>query len=149
METLKWFIKEIFFSWQALGWAVLTLLVILIWTEKLNLNSLKAGSFEITFENKAKELGVFETPEFKNMKNLTEDELKLFLIIGGEEAQFYRFTNVALSNAASMNMYEKLQSDSLLRIMKLSKDSTMIYPTDIGEKVHRALIQSIYSQLIK
>ncbi len=69
--------------------------------------------------------------------------------MGGEEAQFYRFTNVAISENAFVVMNTKLQADSLFRIQRLSKDSTMIYPTEVGKKIHRALIQSIYSQLIK
>jgi hypothetical protein len=148
-QSLKYFIKEIFLTWYSIAWTVLFLLLFFILTKRINLNTIKAGSFEFTFEQKSKDLNVYNTPEFKNLKNLNETQLKLFLIMGGEDAAYYRFTNTALTSEASKSQFKKLQEASLLNYKELGGDTTMIYPTDVGAKLHKALIQSIYSQVIK
>ena len=112
------------------------------------ISGIKAGSFEVSLENRARELGILNTAEFNNLKTLNEDELKLFLIMGGEEAAYYRFTNFAITAEAGKQQYIKLQNASLMRI-QIDNDTTRVTSTEIGRKVHRALIQSIYSQLLK
>lgn len=113
-----------------------------------DVNRFKAGSFEVTLENRAKNLGVFQTIEFQNLKNLNESDLKLFLIMGGEESKLYTFKNDNPTNDANTNQYLKLQSDSLLRIQIFSRDTSIVYSTEVGRKLHKALIQSLYEQLI-
>lgn len=147
--NFKWFIKDVLLTWHSIAWTTLLITMIFILSNKININSIKAGSFEFAFEQKSKDLNVYNTPEFKNIKNLNENQLKLFLIMGGEEASYYRFTNTALKNEASVSEFLTLQKDSLLRIERISSDTTMIFPTIIGSKLHKALIQSIYSQVIK
>lgn len=148
---MKWFIKEVLLTWYAIAWVFVILIIVLVSTGRVDLNSVKAGSFEVTLEKKAKDLGVSNTAAFKNIKNLNEDELKLFLVMGGADAKYYVFTNHALSKEASNDIYLKLQADSLMKIRVFGKkgDSTEVFPTEIGKNVHRALIQSIYYQLNK
>ncbi|MDU9702141.1 hypothetical protein RGC49_07740, partial [Helicobacter pylori] len=68
-------------TWYSITWTVLFLLFFFIVTKRINLNTIKAASFELTFEQKSKDLNVYNTPEFKNLKNLNETQLKLFLIM--------------------------------------------------------------------
>jgi hypothetical protein len=148
-SKLKWFTTEVFLTWQFIAWAVFFVILLLLIFGKLNIGNIRAGSFEIAFEKRAKELGVYETQEFRNLKNINESDLKLFLIMGGEESRLYRFGNDALSSEAIAMQYKKLEDNSLMITKKISKDSTVIYSTEVGTKLHRALIQAIYSQLIK
>lgn len=135
-------------SWQALGWAALIALIAIVITQGRNLLSIKAASVEVTFEQRAKDLNVFSTTAFQNVKNLNEDQLKLFLIMGGDDAKFYRFTNTALSGDAARDQWKTLVEDSLVTIVQ-KHDTSMVYPTDNGVRLHRALIQSVYTQLLK
>ncbi|WP_316458322.1 hypothetical protein, partial [Helicobacter pylori] len=80
-QSFKYFIEEIFLTWYSITWTVLFLLFFFIVTKRINLNTIKAASFELTFEQKSKDLNVYNTPEFKNLKNLNETQLKLFLIM--------------------------------------------------------------------
>lgn len=126
-------------------------ILILVLIGKINLNSVKAGIVEVNFEKKVKDLGVYNTIEFRNLKNLNEHQLKLFLIMGGNESKFYIFTNSALRSDAVVEEYTQLQTDSLLTFKVIGKkhDSTIVGNTIVGAKLHKALIQSIYSQIIK
>ena len=135
-------------TWQALAWTIFFVITILFLAGQMPISGIKAGSFEVSLENRARELGILNTAEFSNLKTLNEDELKLFLIMGGEEAAYYHFTNFATTADASNRKYIKLQEASLMRI-QIVNDTARVTSTEIGRKVHRALIQSIYSQLIK
>ncbi|HVY73295.1 MAG TPA: hypothetical protein VG890_00605 [Puia sp.] len=154
LQALRWIIEEVLLTWQCVTYVVIAILLGLVTSGRINVKSIKGASLEVVFADNAKKLGVFESAEFNNMKNLNEDELKLFLIMGGSEAANYSFLNTALTSQASMDMYAKLESDSLFRIERTihhpnGHDSTFIHPTIIGAKLHRALIQSIYVELIK
>jgi hypothetical protein len=152
-SRIKWLLTDIILTWQAIAWTGLIIAAFFIVFKVVDINSLKAGSFEITFADKAKNLGVFYTPEFKNLNNLDEDELKLFLIVGGKDAAYYIFQDRGVPAGVFKDRYMKLVSDSLFRITKVTttngKDSTWAGPTETGKKIHQALVQSIYSQMIK
>jgi hypothetical protein len=141
--------KDILLSWQLFAYIVLIMVITMAACGKLDITNIKAGSFEMVLQNNAEKHGVSETSEFKNLKTLNESDLKLFLVMGGEEAKFYRFTNNRISSEATVDQYRKLQAAALMRIVEKNPDTTIVYPTEIGEKVHRALIQSIYTQISK
>jgi hypothetical protein len=141
--------KDILLSWQLFAYIVLVMVLIMAACGKLDITNIKAGSFEMALQNNAEKHGVSETPEFKNLRTLNESDLKLFLVMGGEEAKFYRFTNNMISSEATVDQYRKLQSAALMRIIEKTPDTTVVYPTEIGQKIHRALIQSIYTQIAK
>jgi hypothetical protein len=145
---MKKFLNDFFLSWYALGWAALTILTVIVLRANSSINSIKAVGFEVAFENRARNLGVLNSAGFESIKNLNEEELKYFLIMGGREANFYRFTNTALRNNASKFMYKNLSTDSLLIMTEVNDSTTMISQTETGKKLHRALVQSLYSQLI-
>lgn len=149
-----WWIKEVIFTWPSVAWGGVIILVIILAINKFKISSIRGGSFAIELSQKASERNIVETDAFKALRNLNEEELKQFLIMGGEDAKFYVFTNTRLSNEASLTIYRNLQKDSLIRISRVNKDpnrndSTMIFPTEIGSKVHRVLIQTLYSELMK
>lgn len=146
-RNLRWVIKEFIPSWYAIAWAVLFIILILIITNSINLKAVKVAGFEVEFAGNAQQLNVYNTEAFRAIKGLNEKELKLFLIMGGEEANYYRFTDVSIGFQPSLDIYQKLQKDSLIRIETNYRDSTIVTPTEVGSKVHRALIKSIYKQL--
>jgi hypothetical protein len=148
IRGLKWLFKEVLLTWYALAWLGLFALIVFVWNDKVKLGNIKAGTFEITFENNAKQLNVFNTPEFQNVKKLNEQQLKFFLVMGGEDAQFYQFRDVALTDSAKFRLYEKLKQYSLLNFTRRDKDTTVFYFTETGQKIHLALIRSIYKQFI-
>jgi hypothetical protein len=148
-HALKWFFSNVVLTWHFVALFAMTLLLFLVMTNKVNLNKIKAGTVEISFEQKTKDLNAYNTPEFKNLKSLNEAQLKLFLIMGGEDAAYYRFTNVALKGDASKEQFMKLNDAHLLTYQKGNGDTTIIRPTKIGALLHKALIQSIYSEMIK
>lgn len=143
------FSKDVLLNWTFFAYVVLIIIVIMNACGRLNISNVKAGSFEMVLQSNAEKQGVAETPEFKNLKTLNENDLKLFLVMGGEEAKYYRFTNNMISQEAMVDQYRKLQAASLMRIEEKTPDTTIIFPTEIGEKIHRALIQSIYTQIAK
>ncbi len=145
---MKKFISDFFLSWYGIGWAALMFIAVTISCNKSLINNIKGAGFEISFENRVKKLDLLNSDEFKNLKNLNENELKLFLIMGGKDASFYKFTNTSLTNEASKSMYKKLEKDSLLKEQNIGKNTTIITPTIIGEKLHKALVQSVYINLI-
>lgn len=142
------FLKDYILTWPFFAYVALAVFCTLITCGALKISSVKAGSFEMVLEKNAQNSGIAETPEFRNLKTLNESDLQLFLIMGGEDAQFYQFTNVALHSNAAVVQYEKLERASLMSIKRISNDSTMVTATVTGKKVHRVLIQSLYTQLM-
>lgn len=138
---------QLLLTWQAVAYIVLVILSFLLIKGIINLKELKVGDFDLSFQERASQLNVLNTMAFQGIKNLDEDELKLFLIMGGRDAAYYIFQDRSHTGAAVRDLYARLQQDSLLRFVQRN-DSTFIFPTKQGELVHRALIQSIYAQLI-
>src|SRR6516225_7285902 len=96
---------------KAIGWIALVLIICfltyLVLSGKIGINSFKAADFEVTLAKNARELDVKNTPEFEHMKDLNEDELRLFLIMGGDEAKSYIFRNTAVPNDVMVERYKK------------------------------------------
>lgn len=146
-KFIRWFLKDFITSWQAIAWVALVFLIIKVSDGTLNLKGIKAAGFEIDFAENAQKLNVYNTDAFRAVKGLNENELKLFLIMGGEEAKYYTFSDKSLKFEASVDMYKRLQKDSLIRYTTNYRDTTFISPTEVGSKVHKALVKSLYNQL--
>ncbi|HXB32888.1 MAG TPA: hypothetical protein VNV35_05685 [Puia sp.] len=153
MRKIKWVITEVLLKWPMVAWAVLACIMYLFISKRINIANIKAWEFEVSFEKKVKELGLEKTSEFEHLRNLSEDELKLFLIMGGKEASSYVFTDRGMTKAVSEERYKKLSNDSLIRFTlkhhENGIDTTITSPTEVGEQLHRVLVQSLYFQLMQ
>src|SRR5688572_7603907 len=116
-NAVKYLVEKVLMTWQGFAWTALIIIAALMWTGKLNLTEFKAGTFEIVLDKSVKEAGIINTAEFKNLKNLSEDDLRLFLIIGGEEGKYYLFKNRALSFQALQEQHRRLAENSLLEFV--------------------------------
>ena len=59
-------------------------------------------------------------------------------------------SNLKVIDIRSTEEYNKLQNDSLLRVqISANQDTTRFFSTQTGAKLHKALIQAMYSQIIK
>ena len=148
IQTVKWIILNIVLKWQFIALITLFKVFGFINANKEILSSFKAGTFEVSLKEHALNNGSLNSETYKSLKNISEEDLKFFLIMGGEDAKDYIFTNTAKMNNSSLEQYNRLQQDSLIRFERISNDSTKVIPTNIGSKVHKALIKSIYGSLL-
>ena len=85
---------------------------------------------------------------------LSYDELKLFLIIAGEDSNRYRFQDTSKTKDESKNMYNKLFNQGLIKVLKIEDNGDKgqkinFITTDKGTYVHKAIIDSIYFEIIR
>lgn len=146
-DTIRNFVTEILLSWQLIAWVLLIVVTCLIVKGHINVSNIKAGSFELSLDNNAKKLGIYDSDAFKGVKNLSESDLKFFLIMGGEDAYYYSFADYSLNSHETLARYDRLQADSLLTYENQADTFYLVHQTEIGKKVHKALVKSIYVQL--
>lgn len=145
--NIRYIITDVILTWQLIAWVLLIVVTCLIVSGQINVNTIKAGSFELGLDNAAKRLGIYNSDAFKGVKNLDENDLKFFLIMGGRDAYKYTFRDENLTGDEAVARYERLQADSLITYSRLNDSLWLIEQTDVGKKVHKALVKSIYVQL--
>ncbi len=147
---------------KVISWQFITLLVFLILLSPIRellrkTEEIKFGDFQLTVTEIANSLGVANI--IKDINDLTYDELKLFLIIGGEDANYYIFTANNIPHNKLSKMYDKLTCMGLIEQVdpktiegyeKMNIHGGFGIKTTLkGEKVHRAIIDAIYINLVE
>ena len=108
------------------------------------------GDFQLTVSEIAKSLGIDNViPE---INDLTYDELKIFLILGGEDANYYAVTFTNIPSPKLSKMYESLSKKGLIEEISKDQEKEGVFDfrtTLKGEKVHRAILDAIYFNLLE
>ena len=139
---------------------ILIIFLILLCPIKKLLNKaeqIKIGDFQLTVTEIAESLGISNI--IQDINDLSYDEIKLFLIIGGEDANYYIFEPKNIPHDQLDKMYKKLSNKGLIeqidpktikRYDKMNIDGGFGFKTTTkGEKVHRAILDAIYINLIE
>lgn len=123
-------------------------------TEKIGI-----GNFQLTVRQLALNSGI-TTEEIKDLNGLTYDELRFFLIKGGEHANDYIFEDNSMTTDKWIKTHETLQTKELIEIIKFDsikreENGRHYYEyyfntntTSKGEKIHRAILDAIYQNFI-
>lgn len=112
---------------------------------------IKIGNFQISVTEIARSLGVSNI--IQDINDLSYDELKLFLIIGGEDANYYIFNPKNIAHEKLVQMNKKLSDKGLIEQIDpktIEEYGGFRFKTTLkGEKVHRAILDAIYYNLIE
>ena len=154
--NLRFFINKI------VTWPFITLMIFLTLLSPIKkllkeTELIKIGDFQISVTEIARSLGVSNI--IQDINDLSYDELKLFLIIGGEDANYYIFNPKNIPHEKLVQMYKNLSDKGLIEQIdpktiegydKMKIDGGFGFKTTIkGEKVHRAILDAIYNNLIE
>ena len=140
----------------SLVWILFFILV--LWMFKKDIKNLlnkttnvQIGSFALTVAKNAKNLDAENV--LKDLQGLSYADLKIFMILCGEDGDSYNIT-FQIETPKLRAMYQRFQDKELLI---LTKDEVLAngnhafgYKTTLrGQKIHRAIIDSLYSELRK
>jgi len=174
--TLKFIIQEL------TSWPVMALIIVVLLLKPLKeilfaVNNIKFGKFSLSLQKLGEALGVPNA--LKEISSLSYEELKLFLILCGEDADYYEFVPYNMTAVKLSKIIDKLVSSKLLiredvpaapqkpagheaasgpAKPAVADSSTAAHQpmvqfkyltTETGRKVHRAFLDSIYQQLIQ
>jgi len=162
--TVKFIIQEIT-SWPIIAIVIVLLLLKPIRGIVSGINNIKVGDFQLSLQKIGESLGVPTSVE--DISSLNYDDLKIFLIICGEDADYYYFkpTNMVagkfkqildhLADSGLITLFdpapnpdEAAKSDPNNPATTPQNPTFGISTTEKGRKVHRALLDSIYEQLL-
>jgi len=171
--SMKFLIQEIT-SWPIIAIIMLLLLLKPIRTIVSSINNIKVGDFQLSLQKIGEALGVSTSVE--DISNLNYDDLKIFLIICGEDSDYYWFKPTNMVTEKFNEILDKLADNGLItrwaptpapedtvknvdgaNIDGPGKQAAPPTPqaptfgfktTNKGRSVHRALIDSIYEQLL-
>jgi hypothetical protein len=101
--TLKFLIQELT-SWPIIAIIMLLLLLKPIRTLVRNINNIKVGDFQLSLQRIGESLG--EPTSVKDISNLNYDDLKIFLVICGEDANYY-ILNLPIYRSENLTRYYK------------------------------------------
>ncbi|AEV31257.1 hypothetical protein [Owenweeksia hongkongensis] len=140
---------------KVLTWQFIALLLIALFfspIEKLldNTGNMKIGDFQLTIKELSESKGLDNLT--KDLQGLSYEELKIFLIVCGEDATYYRFAPTNLNSNVQKNIYGKLQSLDLIEYtIQIEGDTQAIHfgTTEKGEKAHRVIIDALYTDLVR
>ena len=104
------------------------------------------GSFYIRVNNIAESLGVPNA--INEIGDLTYDELKIFLVMGGEDADYYRFTHTQIGEKKFEKILQNLEYKGLITTWIVG-DTRNSKTTDKGRRIHRAILEVIQLELIQ
>jgi len=155
-RTLKYLVEKVFVTWQ-----FIVLLVLIIFSGHVgtfidHLGKFKVGNVEFTISELAKNAGIPEK-SIKQLKGLSYDELKLFLIKGGEDGDATDYNLKNYSDNYFIKMHKDLDSLGLIRNVKIDSNHNgnkgelwvNSSTTPIGRKLHRAILDAIYNDFTK
>jgi hypothetical protein len=162
--TVKFIIQEIT-SWPIIAIVIVLLLLKPIRAIISGINNIKVGDFQLSLQKIGESLGVPTSVE--DISNLNYDDLKIFLIICGEDADYYYFKPTNMVAGRFKQILDNLANNGLITLFdpapnpdetaKNDPDHPAATPqnptfgfntTEKGRKVHRALLDSIYEQLL-
>jgi len=161
--TLKFIIQEI------TSWPIIAIIIVLLLLKPIRgivsgINNIKVGDFQLSLQKIGESLGVPTSVE--DISNLNYDDLKIFLIICGEDADYYYFKPTNMVAGKFKQILDKLAENGLITLFDPAPDPNEaankdpknqeatqsptfgINTTEKGRKVHRALLDSIYEQLL-
>jgi hypothetical protein len=129
------------------------------------INNIKVGDFQLSLQKIGESLGVPTSVD--DISSLNYEDLRIFLIMCGEDSDYYIFTPANITAGKFGQILNKLASNGLIEAVEIStkkpdqqaKDipseeqaaqqpTWRTYTTEKGRKVHRALLDSIYEQLL-
>jgi len=157
-EQKGWqFLMEKILSWQVFALLVFFILLGPIKGLLEKAEQIKVGDFQMTVTRIAENLGVSNVIE--DLEDLSYDELKIFLVIGGEDADYYTFAPNNLPAGKTKNIFENLSQKGLIKLIEVStmegitreqrEKGIGFKTTEKGEKIHRAIVDAIYRDLIQ
>ena len=162
--TVKFIIQEV------TSWPIIAIVIVLLLLKPLRaiisgINNIKVGDFQLSLQKIGESLGVPTSVE--DISNLNYDDLKIFLIICGEDADYYYFKPTNMVATKFKQILDHLADNGLITLFDPAPNpdeaakgdpnnpaSTPQNPTfgfnttEKGRKVHRALLDSIYEQLL-
>lgn len=160
-STVK-FLIGVITSWQLITLVIILLLLKPIRALVSGINNLKVGSFQLSLQKIGESLGVPNS--VSDIGRLNYDDLKIFLIICGEDSDYYSFQPWNMPAAKFKAILDKLDNNELIKLTdpppppKDDKTKPAADPdqppvwhfvtTPKGRKVHRALLDSIYEQML-
>jgi hypothetical protein len=145
---------ELFSLGSDLIWPLLILFIALFFKEHIikifnKISEFKIGNFSVVVENNGARLGVKSIDE--DLKGLSYEELGIFLIVGGERSEYYEFSDKRISPDHLKRIYENYKNRNLIEFEEVTstgKPELKFQTTEKGRKVHTAILDSIYSELI-
>jgi hypothetical protein len=166
--TVKFIIQEL------TSWPIITIIIILLLLKPIRgivsgINNIKVGDFQLSLQKIGESLGVPTSVE--DISNLNYDDLKIFLIICGEDADYYYFKPTNMVAGRFKQILDNLATNGLITLFNPSPEQVAnvdgsaksdpnnpppapasptfgFNTTEKGRKVHRALLDSIYEQLL-
>ena len=148
---------------KLISWPVITLIVFIclvnpVKTLILKTEQIKFSDFQITVADFGRSFGVSNI--INDINGLTYDELKLFLIVCGEDANYFIFSPEHIPHDQLAIMYKNLEEKGLIEVhdtnisentsnQKLFKIGFVLKTTEKGEKVHRSILDAIYYKLLQ
>lgn len=127
--------------------------ILILWMFKKDIKNLlnkttnvQIGSFALKVTQEGEKIGI--NTILGDLRGLSYETLKAFLIMCGENAKFYEFVDRSMINEKVEDIYTSLRSKGLIEFEKIGKD-LKITTTDKGKAIHRAIIDSLYFELRK
>jgi len=167
-ETTAKFIIQELTSWPIITIAIVLLLLKPIRGIVSGINNIKVGDFQVSLQKIGESLGV--PTSVLDISNLNYDDLKIFLIICGEDADYYYFRPGNMIAGKFKQILDHLADNGLITLFDTPPPADAantddpnaaaatqaaqqgptfgINTTEKGRKVHRALLDSIYEQLL-
>ena len=167
--TVKFIIQELT-SWPIIAIVIILLLLKPIRGIVSGINNIKVGDFQLSLQKIGESLGV--PTSVSDISNLNYDDLKIFLIICGEDADYYYFKPTNMLAGRFKQILDNLANNGLITLFNPSPDQVAgvdnsaakndpnnppqqpqsptfgFNTTEKGRKVHRVLLDSIYEQLL-
>lgn len=158
------FIFEKLTSWPFLGFISLIIALILFYKPLNNIlnksDQFRFGSFEFAVNEIGQSLGISNT--IKEINDLSYEELKLFLIMCGEDADYYIFTPKNIPPEKLNNIYTKFNKKGLIELIppeqiegynELKKNHGIanygIKTTEKGRLLHKVLLEYLFHEITK
>jgi len=131
-----------------LSWLLITLfvgLVVLLLRNKLNVREIGLGSFHLRLENASDKRGLKK--EFLGLQSLSQEQLHLFLVIGGETGDQSIYQSPIPEERAKRN-WKRLSELGLLEVVDLGDNKQQFKTTVKGREIHKTIMDEIYAGIV-
>ena len=155
-NSLTYSIEKVILTWQFIVLLLIFLLLPSLQKILKNTDKIGVGDFHLTVKELAKNSGI-SSNDIRDLDGLTYNELKIFLIKGGEDANYYEFEDNSANREIFIRSFKHLDKKGLIQIKKFdsTKHADGYYEyyfftnsTEKGEKIHRAILDAIYGTLL-
>jgi hypothetical protein len=147
--------KDILLSWQAVTFVAMFCVFPVAKSVFERANNIKIGEFQMSVSKLAIKAGL-SSDDLKSLNQLTYEELKVFLIEGGQDAEQYKVDFANYTYDSWLKIHQDLQSLGLLEIKKdVTSPNTIVVtgfeatPTEKGKKIHRAIVDAIFKDFLE